>query len=1790
MKLQIKYILTILILLIINAFSQSQSLIWPLQFSNANCTDQINCTFSEIHKSGNGMHEAIDIQFEYNKTVNAVIDGRIYKEGSELHLRWNYQDPLDDNSYLNQVVYGDLMSLKSTLSSGQWVSQGQIIGNMIASSNEHLHFEIMERDNKTSTWRFVDPLKNSYCNYFTSLPNLSDTDTTEINDVILHTVNEPIGINSGIIATSSGGITNFHEGTKKIHIKDRPNSNGVEYKSSDKVVVFGSIGSILHARDPQVTKPISCANAVNSGAGIYEAVFRINGTDKYQVKFDSLRDDETGEFEDYYHISFNTAQGTDRKYGNNDYLEMRRVIGETARCAHKKINNIQSNGVWATRAKEGTADVFATTPTELAMCPDEAKYKDGKHTLNFTVSDAAANSVSKDIEVIVDNFKPYVKKVKVTYNNAVIYEAGWDCQTDCIKFNTLKSLQYNLSGNDKYTVEVTMSEEVAYTSFPIAFNGTTVATTPNSNQGNVYTFTGLTLGKGTLTIGDANVKDLAGNSMLDLSPHKSGTCVSVPTRTGASTWTNPNNLVAGSDDSYELPQPCPKLIVDFSISAKGMPSTCFTNGNGFIVINNVSLPSSVIKSQSNIHLVSENPQGGYNTLYTWPATSTFPLNATNLGQGKYYISVTDQNNCSGISTLFIELKAHSIDAVTELINIPCTGMTNGEIKITASSPTKSTNFNFEWQPINVTEFGGNISIKNSLATGTYTILVTETATGCTVLKSVTLPNGSLTIPKVVLDYNNPCQNKTNGSISLKIEGYNSNYKIVWDGPGIVSNPLSNGSLAKFNLGTGTYSVVVTNQCGISVEKTVTLSEVGGISLSIDNGPNCNPLVKVNTPANANLPLTYKWSTGEKTPTIEQSNNSSTAKVGVEVTDALGCASSSEISTSDFPSFNIGQIRPCEGTGNTGQITINIYNPKNVPMEVKYLGTPLVLTSLFNPNIPNAGNKFVHQAVLSNVNAQPFSFNVTIGGCTTTQTVDLTTIPRERRLTTGDAKTGECFYDEFCNGTLLCKHAPNNKCFTNIGKIEAKRFTLKPWKPCQKSVNCENRIPSDGTTKNVGKVNFKYQKGTIYEYLNLLNGLIVLPNISNELKAEYEAYRSFIEGVKKKNNLSDCTTMRWCPSTMKYGPTGSYATDFEFVSIDPITGCHIIKCKGIEEKICFDKFSDLPNIDEVIKNINNCEPVVNNGYQLLVWQQEMRTLFPKTYPGSQLDSFLTANKDNKSLNCAKITYCTSNFSIKDDDIDLVDCDPIDFAWGQIKMCEPLPTPNADITKVNCRKSSGNYDVIPIYPNFYKAKPAPIVDVITDITSSSFDKFVDFTDFEGNMSICIKKIGNEYKLQQKHSYFKFDLEEQYLFLNVDEESEEAIGIIKALSGFDIVFENANLNWQKNITADYVDIKKYKKGMEYIEIAGYFNGNLDFNNTLLSSNTETSGFTLKINKLNSNIEEFHVIKNIDERSSVFYTNQNGFGIVGTAENQNVIIDNVSLASEFPKYLYNITSINDKQSKKYPFTGKFKIERMSDENFDKEQFLLFSGLVDLTINNTKVNNFDNQHSLINLNNPDKRVIINYANNIKNYTDLIISKGNSVFIGVTFKERLSVLNSSFTSKGDDDIFLLKYDNINNITSYKHYGSIDKEYINNIYPLNNGILLGGDLEGKTFERKIGDTKFIKLSENIKDAFIAFEDNFIPLRVDDGTRQIKKDNILFSAQIQPNPFNDFIYLKLICSGSCNFNIKLINILGAEVYNEYINTTEGENIFKLNKENLSAGTYIVEITDSFGKKQTLKAIKN
>ncbi|RLD91141.1 MAG: hypothetical protein DRJ09_02005 [Bacteroidetes bacterium] len=205
----------------------------------------------------------------------------------------------------------------------------------------------------------------------------------------------------------------------------------------------------------------------------------------------------------------------------------------------------------------------------FAACNEEAKYGDGKYYLYSkvtTVRDDVFTSIDNNqepVEIIIDNFRPFVKKVEIRKlpDSQPVYSRSWFWDGSTYRFEPPPCPSCpDIKINDNLYVKVTTSEPM--TDVTMQLNNHSVNNTGNNNEKTEWDFyiTTATLieGENTLEI-DGN--DLANNPLLK-DPSQ------VPIRQDNGTWLPDPAAFTGTDRNHRFFafEPAP---IDFSATQVG---------------------------------------------------------------------------------------------------------------------------------------------------------------------------------------------------------------------------------------------------------------------------------------------------------------------------------------------------------------------------------------------------------------------------------------------------------------------------------------------------------------------------------------------------------------------------------------------------------------------------------------------------------------------------------------------------------------------------------------------------------------------------------------------------------------------------------------------------------------------------------------------------------------------------------------------------------------------------------------------------------------------------------------------------------------------------------------------------------------------------------------------------------------------------------------------------------------------------------------------------------------------
>jgi gliding motility-associated-like protein len=365
-------------------------------------------------------------------------------------------------------------------------------------------------------------------------------------------------------------------------------------------------------------------------------------------------------------------------------------------------------------------------------------------------------------------------------------------------------------------------------------------------------------------------------------------------------------LVNGGTPSYTYQWntvPAQSSQTAFNIGA-GSYTVTVTDSHGCTASNSVTItqPNALttsIATSTNVSCyglhngnASVSANGGTgNYTYAW---STSPVqtsaNATGLSAGSYTITVTDAHGCSNATTAVISQPARVITTVTG----PDTICSGSNAVITATSNGGNGTYIYQWSNSNGT--GNTITVSPSNTT-TYTVSATD-GNGCKGdTASLTVVPLKLTSAAVSISAAQTLCHGDSATIFVNVNTQNSgNVTITWNNYLVGVGPFRVAPST-----TTTYSVTVTDGCGNTVTKsvTITVNPLPVISIPHQSGAACHDVVLNFSDTNrANAGSSYIWNFGDNQTSTQRSPShqydaSGRYVVSVQVTSYAGCVNNAQ---------------------------------------------------------------------------------------------------------------------------------------------------------------------------------------------------------------------------------------------------------------------------------------------------------------------------------------------------------------------------------------------------------------------------------------------------------------------------------------------------------------------------------------------------------------------------------------------------------------------------------------------------------------------------------------------------------------------------------------------------------------------------------------------------------------------------------------------------------------------------------------------------------------------------------
>ncbi|WP_309612800.1 T9SS type A sorting domain-containing protein [Flavobacterium sp.] len=331
---------------------------------------------------------------------------------------------------------------------------------------------------------------------------------------------------------------------------------------------------------------------------------------------------------------------------------------------------------------------------------------------------------------------------------------------------------------------------------------------------------------------------------------------------------------------------------------------------------------------------------------------------TGLAAGGYTVSVNDSIGNSGSSDPTITI-TQSPELVTTVAHTDanCNGGT-GTATVTATGGTAP--YTILWSN------GSTDFTLANLAAGTYTYTVTD-ANGCQTQGTVTITSLQ-TLVASATSTNVTCFGGTNGSVTATATLGTAPYTILWSNGGT--------TFTINNLAAGTYTAVVTDANGCTVNVSATVTQPTTVLSSTNTSVNATCCTGNNgtanvTPIGGTAPYTILWSNGSTTFSLD---NLVAGTYTYVVTDANGCTTNGSVLIRAVPILASTLVTtPATCAGNDASVTVTA------------TGGTMPYTILWS----NGSTTFT----LANLAAGTYTYTVTdANGCQTNGTVTITATP------------------------------------------------------------------------------------------------------------------------------------------------------------------------------------------------------------------------------------------------------------------------------------------------------------------------------------------------------------------------------------------------------------------------------------------------------------------------------------------------------------------------------------------------------------------------------------------------------------------------------------------------------------------------------------------------------------------------------------------------------------------------------------------------------------------------------
>jgi len=1211
----------------------------------------------------------------------------------------------------------------------------------------------------------------------------------------------------------------------------------------------------------------------------------------------------------------------------------------------------------------------------------------------------------------------------------------------------------------------------------------------------------------------------------------------------------------------------------------------------------VQHPTQCGATNGSINLTAANFSGSVPPYtYRW-STGATTASIINLSSGSYTLTVTSAQGCAATHTF--TLQAPNEVQVRENITPTCGNTTNGSIsifiytgQIPGSGGTNRGPYTFRWS--NGTVQSGvpatnPTSRIEGLAAGTYTVTVEDQSGTClNITKTFTVPGSSVTPLTISGVVENTCPEEAKGAIQLQLSGGSAPYRVYWDG----SSSTSGERLS--NLSPGSHCARVVDRCGIIANQCFEVPFQQNLvfdvtTIQLQHAKPGIPGAIALSPTKSGS-YSYQWSTGSTGNAI---NNLPSATYYVTITNnTTGCSIKRDYfvkNCADMQSDFEVAVFGGSALDPTKDIELNLLLK---PGPSYSFGTVLPAGFTIKWSAPDGtvlGNGF---ALTLNKNTTYDKVIINVSDGCSTKRIEKTIL---KCNTQGDQSLQNSF---IVSTKKPCTGLTDGAVSLSIPILSGTTATI--------ILNATTQIPV--TYQNGNAIaNIVNLSGTQQNSLQITSGSCMY---NFTFKLGEEQTEKIFKNVDVNNNI--CYYHQTC-NEVSLGDDFIYQSrgvlDFWNSRGSIVRECSTpVLCNGEKkgEKEFGKAWAGLLEYEILLQKAKNIYGFDYINYAVI--------------PGYELGIGASGEFRSKDRECLRIRYCKG--SLKFLSVGVVsELRPKGNATVNSHGCYEVRCAFPSKDYLACGFSTGIY--YPDGPNGPPNPPPPLPPpaIVSEeifnrilVDSNQTEELVNFAIAQDGPLINPRGIINT-DFGQAYDYFN-RLNNQVskdTIYNIEHMIEEwnyeynvYIEQVLKSKASKLIYADSLKVWEKTISADTLfKIQHLSTENKQTIIAGIFIGELKYDSTVIASADSSACFLLRVLS-DGTLNDLTLIENIDLNGNIaFSENRNGSVVIAGKHNGNLKANQIDLlsANESGFFILRVDSTNQVQLIKNLRNGenmKVLDVTYSESDSNKNIAMAFSGTDTLNANGEFI--FKDSSSQINLISiaPNDTVtwttsVLADSINLDKF-DMAYGRGDSLFVGLTFRDRINFLNDTLQSAGEEDIALVKINPNGSLAWHKTYGTVENENISRLLYSYGELYFGGEFTGSVGEKIIGRYTFNNLVPANTKAYISYILDEAP---EEGMQQLtarpsakiivaKSDNI-HNVQIYPNPFKDVLYIDYTSEEEGAIQMELLNTIGMSVLSQKFEAVRGINTFSIEtKSNVALGVYYLKITDKEGNFTTHKVV--